>query len=221
MPSGENELEGVSVTSGNMNVAGLCLIFTIRTLCKVFALPVGGGFARFRFRYGGEEKSLALGHKRRAETWFTLCWLGWEIKVVRWQWICESCESCTVQNCTFFWGGGFHFCGKVGLVFQRISKRLAQLQIFSPCLARSPRSNFLESLRTADEMFGAEGRPIHALEKVRSTASTRQPCELSVILIDRWWWRLFESFQARMLVDFVRKISRCNQGVLCFLALFA
>lgn len=83
MPSGENELEGVSVTSGNMNVAGLCLIFTIRTLCKVFALPVGGGFARFRFRYGGEEKSLALGHKRRAETWFTLCWLGWEIKVVR------------------------------------------------------------------------------------------------------------------------------------------
>lgn len=106
MPSGENELEGVSVTSGNMNVAGLCLIFTIRTLCKVFALPVGGGFARFRFRYGGEEKSLALGHKRRAETWFTLCWLGWEIKVVRWQWICESCESCTVQNCTFFLGGG-------------------------------------------------------------------------------------------------------------------
>ena len=42
------------------------------SLCKVFALPVGGGFARFRFRYGGEEKSLALGHKCRAEAWFTV-----------------------------------------------------------------------------------------------------------------------------------------------------
>lgn len=124
MPSGENELEGVSVTSGNMNVAGLCLIFTIRTLCKVFALPVGGGFARFRFRYGGEEKSLALGHKRRAETWFTLCWLGWEIKVVRWQWICESCESCTVQNCTFFLGGGSIFVGRLDLFFNEYQRGL-------------------------------------------------------------------------------------------------
>ncbi|CAL1173435.1 unnamed protein product [Cladocopium goreaui] len=29
-------------------------------------------------------------------------------------------------------------------------------------------NNFLESLRTSDEMFGAEGRPIHALEKAQS-----------------------------------------------------
>lgn len=109
MPSGENELEGVSVTSGNMNVAGLCLIFTIRTLCKVFALPVGGGFARFRFRYGGEEKSLALGHKRRAETWFTSLLVGLGD---------QSCEMTVnlwimwILHCTklyFFFGGGGPF----------------------------------------------------------------------------------------------------------------
>ena len=30
------------------------------------------------------------------------------------------------------------------------------------------RNSFLESLRTSDEMFGAEGRPLHALEKAQS-----------------------------------------------------
>ena len=36
---------------------------------------------------------------------------------------------------------------------------------FPPQILQPIRNNFLESLRTSDEMFGAEGRPIHALEK--------------------------------------------------------
>ena len=46
-----------------------------------------------------------------------------------------------------------------------------RLRLRAPVLGwNSFRNNFLESLRTSDEMFGAEGRPIHALEKAGELA---------------------------------------------------
>ena len=43
-------------------------------------------------------------------------------------------------------------------------------QIPFPQILQPIRNNFLESLRTSDEMCGAEGRPIHALEKAGEMA---------------------------------------------------
>lgn len=45
--------------------------------------------------------------------------------------------------------------------------------MIGPSPELSVRNSFLESLRTSDEMFGAEGRPLHALEKDRDRESLR------------------------------------------------
>lgn len=55
----------------------------------------------------------------------------------------------------------------IGSVTSRLLCRLPSSD-FQPAAFGGLRTNYLESLRTSDEMFGAEGRPIHALEKAET-----------------------------------------------------